>query len=187
MEKETVIKFRNLAKQLTCTLYSKELNKDGEHDKLVIPADIHIVCDNSLNAIDDHLGSVQWDDDNEVFYIFRLNTQSAYYQGKTNTISTGDQPAIPICLIAVDYGEIQNMRFQLNREQFEKALVALNIPEDEGNYLRDKFFLELNQAYLIKKKREISYDTQTRKDGEIAKRSYDDRYEYDMTMHPMAW
>ena len=187
MDKAAVIKFRNLAQVSSVTLYSKELNADGVQDKFVVPNNIHIVCDNSLNIIDDNNGSVIWDDANEVFYAFRLNTPSSFFTGQTNTISHGNQPKVPICLIAVDYGEIQNMRFQLNCEQFEKIAQELKLTDEEHDHLYNKFFVNLDQKHQIEVKRTISYDTQTKKDGAIAKRSYDGNDEYMKTVHPVAF
>ena len=187
MDKAAVIRFRNLAKVSSVTLYSKELNADGVQDKFVVPNNIHIVCDNSLNIIDDNNGSVIWDDDNESFYAFRLNTPSSFFTGQTNTISHGNQPKVPICLIAVDYGEIQNMRFQLNYEQFEKIAQELKLTDEEHDHLYNKFFVNLDQKHQIEVKRTISYDTQTKKDGAIAKRSYDGNDEYMKTVHPVAF
>ena len=110
-----------------------------------------------------------------------------YCEENFNTISHGNQPKVPICLIAVDYGEIQNMRFQLNYEQFEKIAQELKLTDEEYDHLYNKFFVNLDQKHQIEVKRTISYDTQTKKDGAIAKRSYDGNDEYMKTVHPVAF
>ena len=79
------------------------------------------------------------------------------------------------------------MRFQLNYEQFEKIAQELKLTDEEHDHLYNKFFVNLDQKHQIEVKRTISYDTQTKKDGAIAKRSYDGNDEYMKTVHPVAF
>lgn len=187
MEKAAITRFRNLAKAATVTLYSKDLNSSGTHDVVTLPAELHVVCDNSLNFIDDNNGSAIWDDTNEVVYVFTYNTDGTYYTGTTNTISNGDQPAIPLCLICIDYGEIQNIRMQLNMEQFQHVATQLSLTPSQIEYYIKKFWDGTNQVKIIKKKRETSYSTNTSKSGSSAKVHYDDKDEYNRTIHPVAY
>jgi len=181
MDKQHVIAFREQYKQAKFTLNNRY---DGTK-KEFLPC-LHVLCDNSLNAVDDQYGSIIWDDDNERFYWFTTNSSSTV-PFSTGTISFGNKPANPLCVVSVDYSEIQNMRMVMNEEAFENyiANTPLNtlMTDEEKEYIRNKFFVETDMHVAIPKKHTISYNTLAPKDTPISQKHYDDQDEYTYTVH----
>lgn len=180
MEKKDVIAFREAYKKATFTLNNRF---DGTK-KTFIPF-IHVLCDNSLNAVDDQQGSIIWDDENERFYWFTINSNSTVPYS-TGTMSFGNKAANPLCVVSVDYGEIQNMRMVMNEEAFENyiANTDLNIlmTADQKEHIR-KIFEECDQTIAIQRKKNISYNTLAPKNAPISQKHYDDQDEYTYTVH----
>lgn len=189
MEKATVIKLRELCYKATFTLYNK--NKDCDPDKrtLTLRGPVHIVCDNSLNIVDNPLRkSVIWDDANECLYYFTYNTESSFFNPATTAISFGDKPAVPGLCILVDYGEIQNIRVQLNEEAFDNLAKSINgMTDEDKKAIKNYIFKETDQREIIKRKKNISYNTITDKRTDPGSRRYDDNHEYNRTIHPVAY
>lgn len=148
---------------------------------------IHIVCDNSLNCIDDHRGSVIWDDANEVFVYFTYNTSSTFYNSLTESISMGGQITVPGVAIMVDYSEIQNMRILLNKEILENVEKQLTMTDAQKDFLDYKYFKALDEAYNIKQKKNMNYVTAAPNESQVSKASYSDSGEYHKTVNPVAW
>lgn len=148
---------------------------------------IHIVCDNSLNIIDDHRGSVIWDDANEVFVYFTYNTSSTFYNSLTESISMGGQITVPGVAIMVDYSEIQNMRILLNKEILENVEKQLTMTDEQKDFLDYKYFKALDEAYNIKQKKNMNYVTAAPNESQVSKASYSDSGEYHKTVNPVAW
>lgn len=182
MEKETVIKLRELAYNFKFTLYAKDPSNPVQTLQFRTP--LMIVCDNSLNIVDDpYLQNVIWDDENERFFYFTANDITSFYNPVTYAMSFGDEPAWPGLMIMVDYGEIQNMRVQFNREIFEQIATKLSMPEEQKKKIIAKIFDANNQKKAIERKRKISYVTGSNKNSVPANRHYDDNDEYEKTIH----
>lgn len=187
MEKEDVIKLRELANKAT---YTRRL-ADGTTVTDIVP--LVIVCDNSLNCVDYHDGSVIWDDDNAVFVNFIVNGPDTVYQGKSHAMSFGSKIKAPLAAILVDYGEIQNFRLELIEEaydNFSNGFTAMSAEEKEA--VKKYYFEDLNMDNIIRRKQQISYMTQQKKDHPIEQQHYDDLDEYNRTVHtendgPMAF
>lgn len=183
MTKNETIKHRELCEKATYTAK----NEDGTEEVRKVP--IHVVCDNSLNIIDKHDGNVIWDDENERIVYFTYNSESTFYNSPSNAMSFGNQPMVPAVAIVVDYGEIQNLRILLNREAMENLFIALgsSITNDQKDNMRKKFFTDLTMDNIIKRKRQYSYVTQTKKDSKEASINYTDSDEYRRTVNPVSW
>ena len=157
MELERVVLFRDQCKQMKFPIRNRET---GEV-RMWTPH-IHICCDNSLNAIDDNLGSVIWDDENAVFYWFRANTPSATPFGGQAGMSFGESINFPYLVIKVDYDEIQNIRQPLNQECFDKLCELLGsdlMTQDFKDHIEDSILTETNMRTVIARKRETNYVT----------------------------
>jgi len=180
METQDVIAFRNQFDQATFTRY----NKYTGEKKLFKPG-IHICCDNSLNAYDDRMGSVIWDDENSRFYWFKLNAEGSHPQSPTMAMSFGDKVQIPALVIAVDYGEIQNMRIILDREMFDKYIEALGslVTEEQKKHLIYELFASTSMDYIIRRKNRTSYVTGEAKDLPVSSQNHDENDEYNKTVH----
>lgn len=189
MDKATVIKLRNLCYKATFTLYNKNRNCKPEERTLTLRMPVHILCDNSMSIIDDPiLKNVVWDDDNEVFYYFTRNGSTVFPNSSTNSISFGDKVAIPCACILVDYGEIQNLRLQLNEEAFDKFTSQIpQITDEQKKTIKEKIFKETDMTNVIKRKQNVSFMTMTDKNSDPATRNYDDEHEYTKTVHPVSY
>ena len=93
-------------------------------------------------------------------------------------------------VIGVDYDEIQNMRISMNAEMFENLLTQMTadgipITNDQKNYLRHILFIETDMDYIIKRKQNVSYMTETSVNAEISQRHYTEDDEYSKTIHTM--
>lgn len=181
MEKQEVITHRNLCYQATYT----QRQADGTTKKAKVP--IHIVCDNSLNIIDYHNGNVIWDDANSRIIYFTVNSPDKVFNSASASMTAGTKPAFPGAMIVVDYGEIQNLRVELNEEAFDAVIGSISMSADQKEYVRQKLFVETDQEYIIKRKKEISYMTQRKKDEEESLKNYDENDEYKRTVEPVAW
>lgn len=182
MEKNTVIKFRELAYNLKFKLYAKDPKNPVQEKIFRVP--LMIVCDNSLNIIDDpYKQTVVWDDANERFFYFTANDITSFYNPATYVTSFGNEPAFPGLMIMVDYGEIQNMRVQLSRDVFNQVAEQLSMPDGQKKILIEKLFDDTNQEKIIKRKRDVSYMTSSNKYQSPANRHYSDNDEYQKTVH----
>lgn len=181
MEKTSVIAFREQFKEAKFTLTNRY---DGTK-KQFLPC-LHILCDNSLNAVDDQNGSVIWDDENERFYWITSNSNSTVPYS-TGTMSFGNRPANPVCVVCVDYGEIQNMRMVMNEEAFDNYIANTDLntlmTAEQKEYNKRKYFEETDQRIAIARKNQISYNTLAKKDAPISQKHYDDQDEYTFTVH----
>ena len=82
MEKETVIKLRELAYNFKFTLYAIDPKNPVQTKTFRTP--LMIVCDNSLNILDDpYLQNVVWDDKNERLFYFTANDITSFYNPVT--------------------------------------------------------------------------------------------------------
>jgi len=182
METVDVIAFREGFDKATFTMY----NKYTGEAKLFKPA-IHICCDNSLNAVDDRFGSVIWDDENSRFYWFKLNSPGSTPNATSPGMSTGDKVQIPAMVITVDYGEIQNMRIVMNEEMFDKYVEGLGnlITEDQIKHIKYILFAQSDMHHIISRKNKTSYMTEELKDTSNSTRNYDDKDEYNKTVHKL--
>lgn len=180
MEAGDVKAFRENLEKATFTMYSR---KDGSAKKFI--PDINIICDNSLNLVDDHQGAIIWDDANSRLYAFRYNTPNMIYKNPTQAMGLGNLPKTTAAVICVDYGEIQNLRAAFNREAFENFLTALGslITEDQKVYLRKKLFVDVDQDIVIQRKQKTSYVTGVSKDHNISSKHYTEMDEYNKTVH----
>ena len=181
MELEYVKKLRDLCDKVTYTV------KNADGSTSVLKAPIHIMCDNSLSCLDNRVGSVIWNDDDQYLVCFKLANDSTFYNAPTDAMSFGDQPLVPLAAILVDYSEIQNMRIILNAEMFKNLTNNLpNMKPEEIEWVWNKYFEELNAINAIKRKRQISYTTQRPIDSEEEKKHYDGNDEYRLTVHPTS-
>lgn len=183
METVDVIAFREGFDKATFTMYNRYTG-----EKKLFKPEIHICCDNSLNAIDDRMGSVIWDDENSRFYWFKLNSLGSTPNSTAPAISLGDKVEIPAMVITVDYGEIQNMRIVMNEEMFDKYVkeaIGHLITEDQIKHLKYIFFAQTDMKYIISRKNKVSYMTEELKDTQRSTKHYDDRDEYDKTIHKL--
>lgn len=189
MEKETVIKLRELAYKATMTLYNK--NKDCKESErtMVVRCPLNIVCDNSLNITDDPINkNVVWDDANECLYYFTYNGESAFYNPATAAISFGDKPVVSGVCILVDYAEIQNIRIQLSEESFDNFTAGITVmTQEQKDALKNHLFRDTDQRVIIERKNKTSYMTMMDKDKDPSTRHYNDIHEYNKTIHPMAF
>ena len=181
MDKAHVIAFREQYKKAKFTLNNRY---DGT-PKEFLPC-LHVLCDNSLNAVDDQYGSIIWDDDNERFYWFTTNSNSTV-PFSTGTISFGTKAKNTLCVVSVDYSEIQNMRMVMNEESFENFIkntpLATLMTNDEKEHIRTKFFVETDEYIGIAKRSRIDYNTIAPKDAPISQKHYDDQDEYTYSVH----
>ena len=178
MELETVQLFRDQFKSLKFPMWNR---RTGE--KKMFTPHIHICCDNSLNAIDDNEGSVIWDDENQVFYWIRANTPSATPFGGQAGMSMGDHVGTPYLIVAVDYGEIQNIRQPMNQACFEQfcAVLGSKITQEQIDHLENTILENSNMKHVIARKREMNYVTGLPK--AVDPPHLDDAKSYDKTIH----
>lgn len=191
MEKEHVIKIREIFRKAKFTLTSRKNGKKATFFPI-----IHIVLDNSVNIFSteaeyidengvEHFNNstVVWDDDNELLYWFRPNTPSTLPNSPSSSMSHSHKSDFPLVLVLADYGEIQNMRIILNEEAFDNLCEGLGdlISEEQKNNIYRSIFEETDQSVIISRKREVNYNT-----GKLKK--YDPNYtedsSYDLTVHP---
>jgi len=185
MDKSHVVAIRDLFKKAKFTWKNRY---DGEPKQF--EPEIHICCDNSLNAVDDGNGSVIWDDNNSRFYWFKFNGYNSTPNSPTMGQSMGSRVGVPAMVIGVDYDEIQNMRISMNAEMFENLLTQMTedgipITDDQKNYLRHILFIETDMDYIIRRKQNVSYMTETSVNAEISQRHYTEDDEYSKTIHTM--
>lgn len=180
METADVIKLRKL-----CEKAETEVRRaDGSVTKMKFPT--HIVCDNSLNVLDYHNGNVIWNDTEGYFVYFVINT-NVVHNSPTNGISFGQTPMVPGAMIVVDYGEIQNLRCELNEEAFDAIAAALNMPADKIAYNKHRLFEQTNADIAIQRRRMYSYSNQAHKNSKDGKCNFTDLEEYDKTIHPVSY
>ena len=189
MEKVDVVHFRELIDKCEFTLYKKTGEDKGTSKKF--KPWIHICCDNSLNVIDDREGSVIWDDDNERFYWIRPNTPSTVPFSNSG-MSFGSINEVPVALICVDYGEIQNIRCIMNKESFDNLYKALKqegiMTEDHYNHLIQTLFDETDMKKIIARKKAYNYVTGYSNDtDEITNPSLGENQVYNKTIHPQSF
>lgn len=181
MDTKYVKAIRDLCDKATYTTYKA----DGTTETRKSP--IHIVCDNSLNCIDDHRGSVIWDDAKELFVYFTYNTSSTFYNSLTESISMGGEITVPGVAILVDYSEIQNMRILINKEIFENFTGALTLTDEEKEFLNWKYFIALDEKYNIEQKKKMNYVTAAPNESQVSMASYSDNGEYHATVNPVSF
>lgn len=169
METATVKHIRDIFRKCTFTLSKRS---DGSKSKF--SPTLHICCDNSLNCYASeaeyeeadgtkHLNNstIIWDDDNEMFYWLKANTPSTLPNSPSSSMSMGIKSDFPLVVIAVDYGEIQNMRIILNEEAYWNFCEAMGdlMTEEQKNNIYRIIFEESNMHTVITRKKEISYMT----------------------------
>lgn len=177
MEKKDVVAFRNIVDQCTFTLTSR---KDGT--KKEFKPRIYVICDNSLNVIDDRLGSVIWDDDNERFWWFRSNTPGTTPESGHN-MSMGSEVRWPYAVVYVDYAEIQNMRIVMNQESFDKMYNALGglMTEEQKTNIEMNIKDSGDMTTVIPRKYEVNYVTGLPKKYDPPSKTEDKAYAF--TVH----
>jgi hypothetical protein len=182
MDKARVVHIRDMFKNLKFSLWNRETGEE----KQFTPS-IQIVCDNSLNVIDDNKGSVIWDDDNDIFYWFKGNTQgsTSFQVG----LSMGVAVEFPYLCIAVDYDEIQNIRIPMNQTCFDQLCESLgsNISQEEKEYIEDMIVSEADFRNIKVRKDSTNYNTALPKkyDNIDGKDKSDPAYVYSKTIHKM--
>jgi hypothetical protein len=178
MDQERVILIRDKFKALKFKLYHRGTGEEKEFTPL-----IQIVCDNSLNVVDDNQGNVIWDDDNGIFYWFKGNCQSStsYQAGISNGVALNT----PYLCIAVDYDEIQNIRIAMNQECFDQLAQSLSLTDEQKEYIKDMILSESDMRNVIVRKQNNSYVTSVPEKYTIAAK--DDNKVYDKTIHAGQW
>lgn len=168
METATVKHIRdNIYRKCTFTLHRRS---DGS--KATFSPIIHICCDNSLNCyaseaefvdpdgtVHKDNSNIIWDDENEMFYWLKGNTPSTLPNSPANSMSQGTKSDFPLAVIAVDYGEIQNIRIILNEEAYWKFCDIMGdlMSEEQKNNIYRLFFEETDMYTVITRKREMNY------------------------------
>lgn len=180
METVDVIAFRENFDKAYFIMYNK---KDGTEKKFLPP--IHVCCDNSLNVIDDRMGSVIWDDENSRFYWFRVNGPTSFINSPTSAMSFGSKVLVPGLIIAVDYGEIQNMRIIVSEEMLERFMEGLGslMTEEQKNHVRHLILDETDMENIIQRKQTVSYVTGFDKRQQASTKHYSEMDEYNKTVH----
>ena len=182
METATVKSLRDFAHNLKFTLYATDPSNPVPTMKIRVP--LMIVCDNSLNIIDDPVKkNVIWDDDKERLFYFDVSGISGVYNEPNYTMAFGNKPSFPGMCIMVDYGEIQNMRIQFNEEVFDKIASDLSMPADQKEAIKKRIFDGTDQEKIIKRKMNVSYNTGRKYNSAPSNRHYDDNDEYFKTIH----
>jgi hypothetical protein len=152
MEQERVVKIRDTFKALKFKLQHRGTLEEEEFTPL-----IQVVCDNSLNVVDDNKGNVLWDDENGLFYWFKANAvSSTSYQAG---ISNGVALHTPYLCIAIDYDEIQNIRIALPQVCFDQLADSLGMSAEQKEYIEDMILCESDMRNVIKRKQANSYVT----------------------------
>lgn len=184
MTKEEVIRHRALLENLIVKAYKGD--DSGEKEDIKVP--IWVVCDNSLNILDNGLNTI-WDDENERIVHFRYNTPGTSYNSNNSSMTAGDQPEFSLAIIVVDYGEIQNMRVEANKEVFEQIATLLGdlLTDEKKKFIEYKYFDSLNAKVSIEQKKQIDFRTQRNKDSVEAKRHYTEEDEYRTTVQPVSF
>jgi hypothetical protein len=178
MDKERVVHIRDKFKALKFKMQHRGTLEEEEFTPL-----IQIVCDNSLNVVDDNEGNVLWDDDNGIFYWFKGNCQgSTSVQGG---MSMGVALNTPYLCVAVDYDEIQNIRIALNQPCFDQLAESLSMSSDQKQYIEDMILSESDMRNVIVRKQNNSYVTSVPEKYTIAAK--DDIKVYDKTIHAGQW
>lgn len=180
METVDVVAFRQQFDKAYCILYNK---KDGTEKRFLPP--IHVCCDNSLNVIDDRLGSVIWDDANSRFYWFRVNGPGSFINSPTSAMNFGSKVLVPGLIIAVDYGEIQNMRIIVSEEMLDRFMEGLGalMTEEQKEHVRHLILDETDMENIIQRKQTVSYVTGMPKNQRLTQKHYSDMDEYNKTVH----
>ena len=180
MTKTEVIYNRELIKSLTYDVK----NEDGTTSTMITP--IAIFGSNNFNMLTDtHDGSFIWDDDKETLFFFQYNSK-VDMNAPAPAMSVGAQIKAPCILGFMPYNEIITMRAILIEETFEKVCTKLNITGDQKKWIYHKFFVETNQDYQIKKKRELGISYCNQHSREYNKdRHYTEMDEYNKTVHPI--
>lgn len=180
METVDVIAFRQNFDKAFCVMYSK---KDGSEKRFLPP--IHVCCDNSLNVVDDRMGSVIWDDENSRLYWFKVNGPSSFPNSPTSAMNFGSKVLVPGLIIAVDYGEIQNMRIIVTEEMLERFMEGLGslMTEEQKEHVRHILIDETDMLNIIQRKQTTSYITELSKNDQSSMKHYSDMDEYNKTVH----
>lgn len=113
METADVTKIRQILRSVK---FKRKLKKeDGTEEEIEDVTPISIEFDNSL-AVSEKTDIVMWDDKNAVVWAVGFNNHNA----KSAEYSFGtSKPLNPGVLYAVDYGEIQQFRAELNEKLFD--------------------------------------------------------------------
>lgn len=181
METVDVVKLRTLCEKAETNVR----RGDGSIQKMKFPT--HVVCDNSLNVIDYHNGNVIWNDAEGYFVYFLVMNPSTIHNSPSAGMSFGSKSMVPAAMICIDYGEIQNIRCELNEEAFEAVAAALNMTQDQIEYNKHRLFEQTNADVAIQRKRMYAYSNQAHKNSPDGKRNFTDLEEYDKTVHPVSY
>lgn len=184
MTKEEVVKHRALLENLKVKAYKGD--DSGEKEDIKVP--IWVVCDNSLNILDNGLNTV-WDDKNERIVHFRYNTPGTFYGSANSSLTAGNKPVFSLCIIVVDYGEIQNMRVEANQEVLDQIAEILgdSLTEEMKNFIQYKYIDSLDAKVSINKKKEIDFRTQRNKNSIESKQNHTEDDEYKTTVQPVSF
>lgn len=182
MEIADVVAIRSELEKLTMSAYQG----DETNKKIQVKVPIWVVCDNSLNILDTGFNTI-WDDDKGYLIHFRHNTPGTHFASASQSLTQGDAPAIPMECILVDYGEIQNMRVEVNKEVFEALATAYKMKPEMKEWLYDTFFVKLQAKYSIERRRNLDWQTMRPKDKIESKRTHSDLEEYNSTVQPQSF
>lgn len=181
MDKDVVINLRdNVCKKATIKGY------DATGKEVIIQPAIHIVCDNSLNIMDYGSGNVVWNDNEEYLVAFLNNAPGVVFNSASDGMSIGLQGALQGAAILVDYGEIQNIRVEFNRDGFRAIANAIGMSDDQRKHVEYTIFDKSNQNNAINEKRKYSYVTQRSKSFE-KNRNHTEEDERKRTFDPVAF
>lgn len=152
MDKERVVKIRDMLKSIKFPIY----NRGTGEEKMVTPY-IQVVCDNSVNAVDDNQGSIIWDDENDIFYWFKANAPGSTIFHPSMAMGVAVKTAYLV--IAVDYDEIQNIRMPMNQECFDQIATKIPMTEEQKNHIEDMILTESDMRNVFAMKRSTNYVT----------------------------
>ena len=101
-------------------------------------------------------------------------------------MSIGLQGALQGAAILVDYGEIQNIRVEFNRDGFNNIAKEIGMNEPQRKHIEYVIFDKSNQNNAINEKRKYSYVTQRPKSFE-KNRNYTEEDERKRTFDPVSF
>ena len=177
MDKATTIAIRDKLKSIKFPMWNRKTGEKKEFTPY-----LHICCDNSLNVIDDG-HSVIWDDENEIFYWVKANTVGS--MPYVTNLSAGDAVRLPYLVMGVDYGEIQNIRVQMDQPMMDTFLDSFgNLVTDEFRQeLIDEIISQSDMRNVFIAKRSRNYNTGLPKEHDPNYHDGDPSYVYDKTVH----
>ena len=179
MKKADVIYNRNLIQSLTYDVK----NEDGSTSTMKTPIVVYGTA--NVNVITDYQdGSFVWNDDKETIFFFNWNNQ-VEMNAPAPAMSLGAAVKAPCYVGFMPYSEIVSMKAVLIQETFDKICSSIGVSGAAKDYLFNKFFVETNQEYQIKKKKElkISYSNQHTA-AHNSDKYFSEMDEYKKTVHP---